>query len=165
MNALLKWCVFCVVTGRRPRLDLDTRHYFEIGDREDLSYEEKLAAYRELADEYFEVDRYQDFCDSRLGHVDELVLDWVASPDFDRLLVDTVRATYPAHEHERFVGPLPRAWSASGCASDRQRLSRRLHRVHRPVPVARHRRRLSAVDPRPQEAPQVARRTPSTPAR
>ena len=104
ISALLKWCVFCVVTARRPRIDLDTRRYFEIGDREDLSYVEKLAAYRELADEYFEVDRYRDFCDSRLGHVDDLVLDWIMSPEFDRLLVDTVRSTYPAHEHERFVG-------------------------------------------------------------
>jgi hypothetical protein len=103
MSALLKWCVFCVVTARRPRLDLDTRRYFEIGDREDLSYAEKLAAYRELADEYFEVDRYRDFCDSRLPHVDELVLDWITSADFDRLLVDTVRSTYPAYEHERFI--------------------------------------------------------------
>ena len=85
-------------------MDLDTRRYFEIGDREDLSYAEKLAGYRELADAYFEVDRYRDFCDSRLPHVDELVLDWVSSADFDRLLVDTVRAGIPAHEHERFIG-------------------------------------------------------------
>jgi hypothetical protein len=103
MTALLRWCVFCVVTGRRPRIDLDTRHYFEIGDREDLGYEEKLAGYRRLADEYFEVERYQDFCDSRLAHVDELVYDWVASPDFDKLLIDTVVSTYPPHEHERFA--------------------------------------------------------------
>jgi hypothetical protein len=95
--------VFCVVTGRTPRLDLDTRRYFEIGDREDLSYEEKLAGYRKLADEYFEVERYQDFCDSRLAHVDELVSDWVASQEFDDLLVETVRTTYPPHEHERFI--------------------------------------------------------------
>ena len=102
-KTLVKWCTFCLVTGRRPRLDLDTRRYFEIGDREDLSYADKLAAYRRLADEHFEADRYHDFCDSRLGHVDEVVLDWVSSEDFDRLLLDTVRATYPAHEHERFV--------------------------------------------------------------
>src|SRR5919198_862584 len=103
MKALLRWCVFCVVTGRQPRLDLDTHNYFAIGDREDLSYEEKLAGYRKLADEYFEVERYRDFCDSRLAHVDELVYDWVASPDFDALLVETVRTTYPAHEQERFL--------------------------------------------------------------
>ena len=38
MSALIKWCTFCVVTGREPRMDLDTRNYFEIGDREDLTY-------------------------------------------------------------------------------------------------------------------------------
>jgi hypothetical protein len=104
ISALLKWCVFCTVTGRRPRgVDLDTRRYFEIGDRTDLTYVEKLAHYRRLADEYFEVDRYQDFCASRLGHLDELLLDWVSSAEFDALLIDTVRATYPAHEQERFA--------------------------------------------------------------
>jgi hypothetical protein len=35
-----------------------------------------------------------------------LVLDWVVSGDFDRLLVDTVRSTYPDHEHDRFVAHL-----------------------------------------------------------
>jgi hypothetical protein len=106
IKALLKWCAFCLVTGRRPALDLDTRRYFEIGDREDLSYLEKLAAYRRLADEYFESDRYHDFCASRLPHVDELVLEWVSSTDFDRLLIDTVRSTYPPHEQERFAAHL-----------------------------------------------------------
>ena len=39
ISALLKWSIFCTVTGREPRgVDLDTRRYFEIGDREDLSY-------------------------------------------------------------------------------------------------------------------------------
>jgi hypothetical protein len=104
MSALLKWCAFCTITGREPRLDLDTRSYFEIGDREDLTYEEKLARYRELSDAYFEVDRYRDFCDSRLAHVDELVLEWISSAEFDALLARTVRETYPPHEHERFMG-------------------------------------------------------------
>jgi len=103
ISALLRWSVFCTVTGRTPRLDLDTRAYFEIGDREDLSYEDKLREYRRLADEYFEQDRYQEFCDTRLAHLDEIVLDWVASSEFDRLLIETVEATYPPHEHERFL--------------------------------------------------------------
>jgi hypothetical protein len=103
IQTLVKWCTFSLVSGRRPPLDLDTRRYFEVGDRDDLGYEDKLAAYRRLADDYFETDRYHDFCASRLPHLDDLVLDWVGSDDFDRLIVDTVRSTYPAHEHERFV--------------------------------------------------------------
>lgn len=104
IKALLKWSVFCTVTDRAPRLDLDTRAYFEIGDREDLSYRDKLERYRALADDYFEIDHYRDFCATHLGHLDELVLEWIASADFDRLLVETVRSTYPEHEHERFLG-------------------------------------------------------------
>jgi hypothetical protein len=103
MKTLVKWSVFCTATRRRPRYDLDTRRYFDIGDRTDLSYREKLAAYRRLADEYFNVDRYYDFCASRLPHLDELVLDWVESTEFDRLLVDTVRGIFPPHEHDQFI--------------------------------------------------------------
>jgi hypothetical protein len=102
MKTLVKWSLFAVTTGRRPTFDLDTRRYFEIADRDELSYAEKLAAYRRIADEFFDVERYYDFCDSRLRTLDEVVLEWVAGPDFDRLLCETVESTYPAHEHEQF---------------------------------------------------------------
>jgi hypothetical protein len=103
MSALVKWTAFCAATGREPRLDLDTRAYFAIGDREDLSYEDKLREYRRMTDEYFETERYREFCDTALAHVDEQVHEWVGSEDFDRLLHETVVATYPPHEHERFL--------------------------------------------------------------
>jgi hypothetical protein len=103
MTALLRWSVYCVVTGRRLRMDTDTARYFEIADRDDLSYEEKLAGYRKLADEHFDTARYAEFCATQLKHVDEIVRDWVGSPEFDTLLVDTVRATYPEHEQDRFI--------------------------------------------------------------
>jgi hypothetical protein len=106
MKALVKWCVFAVATGRRPRLDVAADPYFDIADDPEASYADKLAAYSELADEYFESERYQDFCATRLGHVDELVLDWVAGPGFDELLIQTVRSVYPAHEHDQFVAHL-----------------------------------------------------------
>jgi hypothetical protein len=103
MKALVKWSVFCTTTGRRPRYDLDTRRYFDIADRDDLSYADKLAAYRTLADDYFEVERYNDFCASRLAHLDEVAVEYFAGPEFDHALVDTVRSTFPAHEHDHFI--------------------------------------------------------------
>src|SRR5207249_4336582 len=51
IKTLLKWTVFCLATGRRARLDTDTRTYFDISDRSDLDYGQKLGAYRRLADE------------------------------------------------------------------------------------------------------------------
>jgi len=103
MEALVKWCVFCVVTGRRMAIDQDKRRYFDVGDRGELSYGEKLAAYRRLADEYFEVERYDDFCATHLPEMRPLIVDYVAGPEFDELLVDVVRSTFPAHEHEQMV--------------------------------------------------------------
>jgi len=103
MSALLRWTTYCVVTGRRPRLDTDTAAYFAIGDDPSLSYAEKLGRYRQLTDDYFEIERYQDFCATQLAVVDEIVFDWVSSPEFTTLLDETVRATYPAHEQEKFL--------------------------------------------------------------
>jgi hypothetical protein len=121
IKALVKWSVFCTTTGRRARFDMDTRPYFDIADREDLGYEEKLAAYRELADAHFEVDRYADFCASRLPHLDEIVCDWVESADFDQLLVQTVQSTFPPHEHDHFVVHY-RGLLAAWASDERKRL-------------------------------------------
>ena len=106
MKALVKWSVFVLVLGRRPRLDLETDRFFQVADEPGLSYAEKLGVYRELADAYFDAGRYQDFWAGREARLDEIVLDWVAGPDFDRLLVQTVQSVYPAHEHDRFIAHL-----------------------------------------------------------
>src|SRR5438876_3477880 len=62
LETLVKWCVFCLVTGRKMAIDQDMRRYFAIGDRDDLSYDEKLREYRSMVDEHFEVERYREFC-------------------------------------------------------------------------------------------------------
>jgi hypothetical protein len=98
--------MFALVSGRRPRLDLATEEYFEIADDASSAYPQKLAAYRELADRYFDTERYEDFCATSLGHLDEIMLDRVVSAEFDQLLDQTGRSVYPAHEHEQFIAHL-----------------------------------------------------------
>jgi hypothetical protein len=34
------------------------------------------------------------------------MLDWVTGPDFDQLLIRTVKAVYPEHEHDQFIAHL-----------------------------------------------------------
>ena len=106
LKALVRWCVFALVSGRKPRLDLVADEYFAIADDCGLSYADKLTAYRELSDGYFQTAEYHDFCQAVLPHLDEIVLDWVAGRDFDRLLVDTVRSVYPPDEHDQFIAHL-----------------------------------------------------------
>lgn len=124
MKTLVKWSAYCLITGRRVGLDLQSARYFEIGDREDLSYEEKLAGYRKLADEYFETDRYFDWCDSRLRNFDEIALEWFSGPAMDEVIVDTVRQTFPAHEHEQFIAHY-RGLVGLWCQHEAERLSGR----------------------------------------
>ena len=103
ITALVRWSVFCLVTGRRSMLDLNTQAYFDVADDDGLDYRGKLAGYRRLADAHFDAARYREWCERHLRHLPEQVLEYVTGPDFDRMLVDTVRATYPPHEHEQFL--------------------------------------------------------------
>src|SRR5207302_9854451 len=45
IRTLVKWSVFCAVTRRRMRINQDTSTYFDVGDRDALSYEATLAEY------------------------------------------------------------------------------------------------------------------------
>jgi hypothetical protein len=103
IKALVKWTAFCVVTGRPTKVDLQTEAYLAIADDPSLDYRAKIAAYSELAEAYLDTERYTAWCAEHLPHLDEVVLDWVASPCFDRILRETVQATYPAHEHGHFL--------------------------------------------------------------
>ncbi len=102
ISALLRWSVYCCATGRQMRVALDPDPWFAIGDT-DAGYEEKLERYRALAEDYFENERYEEFCARHLPHVDEAMHAYVQSPAFDALLVDTVTRAFPAHEHEHFA--------------------------------------------------------------
>jgi hypothetical protein len=106
MKALVKWSIFALVTGRKANLDLDSDRYFAVADEPGLSYADKLAIYRSLADAYFDSERYYDFCATRLPQLDQVMLDWVTGPDFDQLLIRTVKAVYPEHEHDQFIAHL-----------------------------------------------------------
>jgi hypothetical protein len=103
MKSLLKWTAFCVSTGRTARLHVDPTPWFAVADDPELDYGAKLAKYQALADSYFERERYQEFCAEALPHIDELVASWVTSQEFDDLLMQTIVATYPAHEVDAFT--------------------------------------------------------------
>ncbi len=103
IKALVRWTAFCVCTRREMRINQNSRDYFDIGDDSAFGYEAKLARYRTLADDYFQVDDYREFCERQLGNLDEVAHEWFTSEAFDAVLVDTVRTTFPAYEHEHFV--------------------------------------------------------------
>ncbi len=103
IRALVRWSAFCLVTGRAATTDLRTRRYFAVADDDSLDYGAKMAAYLALADEHLDTERYWSWCAEHLPHFDEQVLEWVSGRHFAALLRETVEATYPVPERERFL--------------------------------------------------------------
>ncbi|MBA2724406.1 MAG: hypothetical protein H0U53_00295 [Actinobacteria bacterium] len=123
MKTLVKWSIFCCATGRTMRVDQDMSTYNAIGDDPELSYEEKIDRYLQLADSYFEIERYDEFCSQHLPEIDEVMVDFIESPDLDEILVEVVQTQFPRHEHEYFIAHyrgLLSAW-----ATDQRTLSTR----------------------------------------
>ncbi len=102
IKALLAWSVFCVVTQRKMRIDMDIDKYFRIADSE-RTYDEKLSAYEALADKYFERDKFNEFCATHLKNLDAAMWELAQTPEFDNILVNTVSAMFPTHEHDHYI--------------------------------------------------------------
>jgi hypothetical protein len=103
IKALMAWSLFCLATGRRMRIGMNVEDYFQIADSE-RSYQEKLEAYEALADQYFQTERFREYRATELAHLDEVMWELAQSGEFDAMLVDAVRATFPPHEHDQFIG-------------------------------------------------------------
>jgi hypothetical protein len=103
IEALVAWCVFCTVTGRTMRINQNTGDYFEIADRDDLGYEEKLARYRELADAYLQSEEFEEFRAAVLPNLHELTVEYVESPEFDQLIVHCVRLEVEPERQEEMI--------------------------------------------------------------
>jgi hypothetical protein len=101
--ALAKWCLYTVVTGRSMRLDQQIGRWYGVADDPDLPWPEKLARYQALAADHFQTDRFAEFCQRHLAHADECMVTYIQSAEFDDLLVRTVRAAFPGHEHDKLV--------------------------------------------------------------
>jgi hypothetical protein len=103
ITALAKWSIYCVVTGRAMRLDTEIGRWYAVADDPSTSWEDKLAAYRKLVDDYYEADRFAEFCDQHLAHADECMAEYISSDQFDAHLVRTIHQAFPPHEHDQFV--------------------------------------------------------------
>ncbi|MCB0144588.1 MAG: hypothetical protein KDE50_32200 [Caldilineaceae bacterium] len=103
IKALWAWSIYCLVTARPMHITMDIADYFKIADS-DRSYEEKLSAYEKLADAHLETERFNEFRATVLKDLDEIMWHEVQSAEFDNMVVNTVRTTFPAYEHDKYIG-------------------------------------------------------------
>jgi hypothetical protein len=102
IQALAAWCIFCTTTGRAMRINQATRDYFEAADAGG-SYAETLERYRALADAYFQTEAFEAFCAEALPHLEETMVEYVESPEFDDLIVQVIRSEEPVEKQERLI--------------------------------------------------------------
>lgn len=102
IKAHVRWSVFCAVTRRKMRKTVDWDAYYDVADR-GLPYEERLAEYARIAGERLEIERFQEFCDEHLAHLDEVALEFFASETAKSAVRAKVEALFPPHEHEKFT--------------------------------------------------------------
>lgn len=108
VKAKLRWTLFVAATKRPMRRCLDWEPYFEIAAG-DQPYREKLRAYGALADRAFDTDRFHEFCDEHLSHLDEVAHEFFGSAEAREAVRAKVASLYPEHEIDEFT---ERFWQA-----------------------------------------------------
>jgi hypothetical protein len=97
---MAKWMIFCAVTGRKKFYDF-TRNwdrYFAIQSQSALSYHEKLDRYNMLADEHFETQKFEQFCQEKLHNFDTQAFQFFASKQFSEVIENEVRYYFKISE-------------------------------------------------------------------
>lgn len=103
VSSLLRWSIYCAVTGRKMRQNPDWQAFYDIADLEDRTLRERLAAYAAIARERLEVDAFEEFSAKHLGHLDEVVWEYFAGDHAKNAVRAKVESLFPGHEHEKFT--------------------------------------------------------------
>ncbi|HEY8379948.1 MAG TPA: hypothetical protein VIK91_25835, partial [Nannocystis sp.] len=99
---MVRWSLFCAATGRKKALNLDWKPFFDIA-KKDLPYRERLAGYAKIARERFEQDRFVEWCDKHLPHLDEVAWEFFGTEVAKSYVRQKVAALFPPHEVHPFT--------------------------------------------------------------
>lgn len=102
VTSKVKWALFCAATRRKMRLNLNWDPYYAISNRE-LPFEEKLVAFGRLAEEHFETERFNEFCEKHLAGLDEVAYEFFGSDVAREAIRGKVAALFPEDEVETFT--------------------------------------------------------------
>jgi hypothetical protein len=103
IKANLRWSIFCAAVKKGFQHNLDFAPYYKVAAIEDMPYREKLREYAKLAHARYETERFWEFCDTHLGHLDELAYEFFGTPIARDAVNQKVAALFPKHEIEEFT--------------------------------------------------------------
>jgi len=103
IKANLRWSIYCASVKKPFRNNLDFAPFYKVAANRDMPYREKLSEYAKIAHSRYETDRFWEFCDKHLGHLDELAWEFFGSPLARNAVHQKVEVLYPKHEIEEFT--------------------------------------------------------------
>jgi len=98
----LKWSIFVAATGRKMKKNLDWEPFYAIA-RTDAPFRDKLRQYAAIARKHFDVERFQEFCDRHLPHLEETAWEFFASDAAREAVRLKTAALYPPDEVAQFT--------------------------------------------------------------
>jgi hypothetical protein len=102
IKANIRWAIFCAATRRRMRQNLDWQPFYDVAASE-LPYREKLRRYAAIARQRYEAERFGEFCERHLGHLDAVAYEFFGSNECREAVQKKVTALFPAHEVDTFT--------------------------------------------------------------
>jgi hypothetical protein len=100
--ANIRWSTFCAATQKKMQMDLNWEPYWEIM-RQDLPYRERLSAYAAIGHQRMETDRFREYCDKNLTHLEEQTHEFFGTDLAKDTIRQKVAALFPEHEVESFT--------------------------------------------------------------
>ena len=100
--SLLKWLAFCAITEKDMRMDLEMTRYLKVLNSNDYSQAEKFNFCREMSENYFEIEKFNEFCKENFENLEDKMIEF-----YDQSFDDIIRfamefSDFPENEHEKF---------------------------------------------------------------
>lgn len=99
---MVRWSLYCAATRRKMPMNQDWQPYFDVAAK-DLPFRERLAGYAAITRKRLEHDRFQEFCQTHLSHLDDVALEFFGTDHCRDIVRQKVTALYPTHEIDEFT--------------------------------------------------------------
>jgi hypothetical protein len=101
--ALVKWMTFIVVTDFNMRPDTEIEEYFRVLRDPKMSKMEKYEFCNKKSREYFQVEKFEEFCEKNWKGLDEKMIEFYDN-NIDRIITRAIQnSDFPKAEHEHFI--------------------------------------------------------------
>jgi len=100
--ALVKWFAYCAVTEKDMRIDMEQNRYLDVINDPKKTPLQKFEHYCQLSEEYFEVDRFREFCEENFKHMEEKMIEFY-DRYFDQVIDYSIEMSdFPPEEKGNF---------------------------------------------------------------